>query len=76
VADQFEQSSFVIPNRAESPVRNLLFAGKQQIPRAIRLHFGMATLECSFKLTHYGFFVPSCSLLHLPRIMQRSPFTQ
>jgi hypothetical protein len=31
----------VIPNRRSSPVRNLLLAGKTQIPRVMKLRFEM-----------------------------------
>jgi len=39
------QIHFVIPNRAESPVRSLLFAGNQQVLRAIKPRFGMTALS-------------------------------
>jgi len=49
------QIHFVIPNRAESPVRNLLFVGQQQVPFGFaqgRLSRDKAALrnDSSFKL--------------------------
>jgi len=45
VVAQFEPLHFVIPNRRSLPVRNLLLAGPKQIPRAIKLRFGMTNFS-------------------------------